>query len=113
MPKNENKKDPTPAKDQQAPEVEEKEQKQDASEAKPEASKPKSNGKRLLIVEDEKPLAHALELKFAHEGYETKLVEDGKQALEAIAEFKPNGILLDLIMPNMDGFQHSFENPPA
>lgn len=69
------------------------------------APKPQGNGKRLLIVEDEKPLAHALELKFSHEGYETKLVEDGEKALEVVKEFKPSGILLDLIMPRMDGFQ--------
>jgi|TARA_Y100000310_G_scaffold340802_1_gene437828 CheY-like chemotaxis protein len=94
MPKNKNPQEPAL-----------KEKKKEEKEPQTETPKPKGNGKKLLIVEDEKPLAHALELKFAHEGYETNLVEDGEKAMEAIKEFKPNGILLDLIMPKMDGFQ--------
>ena len=66
--------------------------------------KPTGNKKCLLIAEDERPLAHALELKFAHEGYETHIVQDGAAALEKVIELKPKAILLDLIMPKMDGF---------
>lgn len=60
--------------------------------------------KRLLIVEDERPLAHALELKFAHEGFETHVAVDGEAALSEIKGGKFDVILLDLIMPKMDGF---------
>ncbi|MCF7844459.1 MAG: response regulator [Kiritimatiellales bacterium] len=83
-----------------------KEKNEEGEEVKEEAPAEKSSGKKecLLIAEDEKPLAHALELKFSHEGYETHIVEDGAAALEKVKEFKPKAILLDLIMPKMDGF---------
>lgn len=58
----------------------------------------------VLVVEDEKPLAHALEMKLKHEGYTVKTVMNGE---EAIAELKNPGygmMLLDLIMPRVDGF---------
>jgi DNA-binding response OmpR family regulator len=60
--------------------------------------------KRILIVEDERPLAHALELKFRHEGFDTKIALDGEEALREAIDGKYDVILLDLIMPRMDGF---------
>ncbi len=62
------------------------------------------NQKKILIVEDEKPLAHALELKFHHEGFDTRICLDGEEALKEATEGKYDVILLDLIMPRMDGF---------
>jgi DNA-binding response OmpR family regulator len=64
----------------------------------------KSAGKKVLIVEDERPLSHALELKFTHEGYEVVIATDGAEALKIANTTKFEVILLDLIMPNMDGF---------
>ncbi len=64
----------------------------------------KTNGKRILIVEDERPLSHALEMKLGHEGYETHVVTNGTDALEVLKTEKYHLILLDLIMPVMDGF---------
>lgn len=61
-------------------------------------------GPKILIVEDEKPLAHALQLKFKNQGYDVLLAEDGKIGLEIAKTQKFDAILLDLIMPNMDGF---------
>lgn len=63
-----------------------------------------SSGKKILIVEDEKPLAHALELKMTHEGYETTVASTGKAGLEEAATGKYDLILLDLILPEIDGF---------
>ena len=60
--------------------------------------------KKILIVEDERPLAHALELKFQHEGFDTTVCVNGKDALEEALKNKYDMILLDLIMPQMDGF---------
>lgn len=60
--------------------------------------------KRILIVEDERPLAHALELKLNHEGYETAVASTGKEGLEKALTGKFDLILLDLILPEMDGF---------
>lgn len=61
-------------------------------------------GKRILIVEDEHPLAHALELKFSHEGYDVTLAVDGAEGLKIANASKFDMILLDLIMPQIDGF---------
>lgn len=72
--------------------------------AAPEEPAKGKNLKRILIVEDERPLAHALELKFHHEGFDTHICLDGEEALKEATEGKYDVILLDLIMPRMDGF---------
>lgn len=64
----------------------------------------KNTGKSILIVEDEKPIAHALQLKLDSEGYETHLASDGVDALEALTKKSFDCILLDLIMSRKDGF---------
>lgn len=69
-----------------------------------EKTAPNGTGKTILIVEDERPLAHALELKFTHEGYTVQIATDGQEALKAANEKDFDAILLDLIMPNLDGF---------
>lgn len=71
---------------------------------KKESPSPKKAGKKVLIVEDERPLSHALELKFSHEGYDVVIATDGAEALKIANTTKFSAILLDLIMPNMDGF---------
>jgi DNA-binding response OmpR family regulator len=64
----------------------------------------KKGQKRILIVEDEKPLAHALQLKVTHEGYDVNVALTGDEGLKAALEGKYDLILMDLIMPGMDGF---------
>jgi DNA-binding response OmpR family regulator len=61
-------------------------------------------GKAILIVEDEKPLSHALKLKLSHEGYDVTVAGDGEEGA-ALAETQHfDLILIDIIMPKMDGF---------
>lgn len=60
--------------------------------------------KRILIIEDEKPLAHALDLKMTHEGYETVVATTGEAGLAEASTGKFDLILLDLILPGIDGF---------
>ncbi len=60
--------------------------------------------KRVLIVEDEKPMSRALELKLKHSGFETKTAFDGEEALEFLKKEKFDMILLDLMIPKIDGF---------
>lgn len=59
--------------------------------------------KKILIVEDEKQLIAALEEKLHSTGYATVAVRDGEQGLKAAYAEKPDLILLDIVMPVMDG----------
>ena len=61
--------------------------------------------KKILIIEDEKPLARALELKFTHEGFETALMNNGEGLEEVLREDQYSLILTDLVMPRVDGFE--------
>ncbi len=74
--------------------------------------------KKVLIVEDERPLAHALELKLQHEGFVVTVATNGQEGLNFIQSQQFDVVLLDLIMPEMDGFQmleklKSLSNPPV
>lgn len=60
---------------------------------------------RILIIEDEKALADVLEVKLTREGYEIKVANDGQEGYAFIREFKPDLILLDIVMPKMDGYE--------
>lgn len=66
---------------------------------------PKNKEKTVLIVEDEESLAHALEYKLVQAGYVVKVAFDGKQAIQAIQKETFDVILLDLVMPKLDGFE--------
>jgi len=59
--------------------------------------------KKILIVEDESPVRKALVEKFQNEGFETAIAFNGEEGLEQADRLHPDLILLDLIMPKMDG----------
>lgn len=59
--------------------------------------------KKILIVDDEKPLADALGDAFESEGFNVLKAANGKVGLEMAITYKPQIILLDLMMPVMDG----------
>jgi len=58
---------------------------------------------KILIVEDEEALFNVLRERFANEGYEVGIAEDGEKAIIEARKFKPDIILLDLILPKKDG----------
>lgn len=60
--------------------------------------------KKILIVEDEKTLARALELKLTRSGFSVKAVFNGEDGIELLQHEPFDLMLLDLIMPKMDGF---------
>lgn len=60
--------------------------------------------KSVLIIEDEKALSQALDLKLSHLGFKTTVASDGESALKILKEEKFDLILLDLVMPKLDGF---------
>ena len=63
-------------------------------------SKPK-----ILVVDDDELLRDLLEFKLRSRGYEVELAEDGEAALEAASASPPDLIVLDGMMPGLDGFQ--------
>src|SRR6185369_17458818 len=61
--------------------------------------------KRVLIVEDERPLAHALDLRLRSEGFKTAVAANGKECMDLISKKDFDVILLDMMMPVMDGME--------
>src|SRR5919199_1848572 len=60
-------------------------------------------GTRILIVEDDRSIARLAQLELEHRGLRVKCAYDGPSGLEAVAEFEPSAIILDIMLPGMDG----------
>ena len=60
---------------------------------------------KILIVDDDQNICELLRLYLAKEGYETLIAHDGEKALELFEQNKPNMVLLDVMMPKMDGWE--------
>ncbi|MBQ2803419.1 MAG: response regulator transcription factor [Lachnospiraceae bacterium] len=60
---------------------------------------------KVLIVDDDNNIAELISLYFTKECYETMIVNDGESVLPAMETFSPNLILLDLMLPGIDGYQ--------
>ncbi len=58
---------------------------------------------RIAIVEDDLAIAQMYRIKFESEGYEVEVAENGKLGLELCKEMQPDMLLLDLMMPEMNG----------
>jgi len=61
------------------------------------------NAKKILIVDDEKLVVQALTQKLQEAGFSTDAAYDGEEALSKVNQAKPDLILLDIIMPKLDG----------
>ena len=60
--------------------------------------------KKILVAEDDDFLASAYSVKLGKQNYEVRIVKDGEATINALAEFSPDLLLLDLVMPKKDGF---------
>ncbi len=60
---------------------------------------------KILIVDDDNNIAELISLYLIKECFDTKIVNDGESALEAFDSYEPNLILLDLMLPGIDGYQ--------
>lgn len=60
---------------------------------------------RILIVDDDENIAELISLYLMKECYETYIVNDGEEALRVFPDFKPDLVLLDLMLPGIDGYQ--------
>ena len=60
---------------------------------------------KILIVDDDNNIAELISLYLTKECFDTKIVNDGEEALKAFEQYNPNLILLDLMLPGIDGYQ--------
>ena len=60
---------------------------------------------KILIVDDDSNIAELISLYLTKECYDTMMVGDGESALDAVDSYQPNLILLDLMLPGIDGYQ--------
>lgn len=63
------------------------------------------NKQKILIVDDDNNIAELISLYLTKECFETMIVNDGESALTAVKSFEPNLMLLDLMLPGIDGYQ--------
>lgn len=61
--------------------------------------------KRVLIAEDEPPIVVSLEFLLKQAGYDVHVATDGEQTLSALRSIRPDLVLLDLMLPLVDGFE--------
>lgn len=60
---------------------------------------------KLLLVDDDKDIVETLSRRLVQEGYDVAVAYDGEEALLKVKEYNPDVILLDLMMPKMNGFE--------
>lgn len=60
--------------------------------------------RKMLIVEDEENIAELIELYMQREGFETQIASDGEQAIEKFRVFRPDIVMLDVMLPKLDGW---------
>ncbi|GAB3617212.1 response regulator transcription factor [Okibacterium endophyticum] len=58
---------------------------------------------RVLVVDDEPSLTDLLKMALRYEGWEIRTADNGRQALDAARDFKPDAIVLDIMLPDLDG----------
>jgi two-component system OmpR family response regulator len=60
---------------------------------------------RILVVDDEPSITDFIALGLRHEGFEVRTAADGRQGLRAVDDFKPDLVIVDVMMPRLDGFE--------
>jgi DNA-binding response OmpR family regulator len=63
------------------------------------------SGRSILVVEDEEAIAEAVRVRLASEGFEVRVAGDGPEALRLAGEERPDLVVLDLMLPGMDGLE--------
>ena len=63
------------------------------------------SGRSILVVEDEEAIAEAVRVRLASEGYEVRVAGDGPEALRMAGDERPDLVVLDLMLPGMDGLE--------
>jgi len=63
------------------------------------------NSAKILIVEDDRYISKMYQLKLSLDGFEVQVAENGRLGIEKVKEFRPDIVLTDILMPEMDGFE--------
>lgn len=63
------------------------------------------NKGKILIIEDDRYISKMYQLKLSLEGYDVQVAENGREGVDKVKEFMPNIVLLDILMPELDGFE--------
>lgn len=71
--------------------------------AQPRLTKPDGSPIRVLVVDDEQSLADLVAMGLKYEGWEVKTAGNGQQALQGVREFRPDAVVLDIMLPDFDG----------
>lgn len=71
----------------------------------PAIAKPDGTPVRVLVVDDEVSLADLLKMALRYEGWEVRTAHDGLSAVKAARDFKPDAIVLDIMLPDIDGLE--------
>ncbi len=61
--------------------------------------------KKILAVDDERHIVRLVQINLVKEGYEVVTASNGREAIEKAKEYKPDLIVMDVMMPEMDGFE--------
>ncbi|HKZ29915.1 MAG TPA: response regulator transcription factor [Acidimicrobiia bacterium] len=61
------------------------------------------NGAKVLVAEDDRSVRQSLQRALRYEGYDVSLAVDGAEALEAVKDERPDALILDIMMPHVDG----------
>ena len=64
-----------------------------------------ANKQKILIVDDDENIANLISLYLTKECYETRIEHDGQSAPDAFNAYAPNHILLDIMIPGLDGYE--------
>jgi two-component system OmpR family response regulator len=75
------------------------------SAAQPKMTRADGTPLRALVVDDEESLTDLLSMALRYEGWDVKFAGDGQKALQLAREFRPDVIVLDVMLPDIDGFQ--------
>lgn len=76
-----------------------------APQSRPRLKHPDGSPIRVLVVDDEPTLTDLLQMALRYEGWEVKTAADGRRALALAREFRPDAIVLDMMLPDIDGMQ--------
>jgi two-component system OmpR family response regulator len=76
-----------------------------APQTRPRLKHPDGSPIRVLVVDDEPTLTDLLQMALRYEGWEVKTASDGRKALALAREFRPDAIVLDMMLPDIDGMQ--------